>query len=124
MGRMVLHLQHHIDNVHNKSIKCPKCPRKVGDFSLLIGHYRTIHLGYKQYKCKECGSLFGMRTNLRHHILNVHKKITDTKGKMKDLIEKHADIDEYIEDFKATQPDNYPSTDFVKQVIRQQMDEK
>ena len=56
-----------------KLFKCELCPYEASKTHVNI-HVRGVHQKIKDHLCKDCGSAFSRKENLKHHVRSVHQK--------------------------------------------------
>ena len=95
--------------VDREKSQCPSC-KLTATSEKLTYHYRIVHMAYKRFGCNICYKQFSDISKAKYHILKVHDGKGNMEGKMikagfnSDYFEDR----EVIEDFKVTEPDNYP----------------
>ena len=69
-------MKDHKERIHEgKKYTCKLCKKKLSREDLLKMHILAVHEGHKDHKCK-----FGVYTNLRRHIREVHGGIKRVKN--------------------------------------------
>ena len=99
-------------------IKCPKCPREMHQPKLIF-HYRMMHMDYKQFACKLCGKQFPTSCNAKYHVMRVHDKRGNMDGKLRKGMDECFEGRDVIEDFRLTDPENFPDKERVLTAVAQ-----
>ena len=66
-------MRRHIQGVHEKKVKCDKCPYKTGCRGSLKKHVQRVHDESKPFECNTCYKHFSSKEKLDHHFARVHE---------------------------------------------------
>lgn len=69
------HMMRHVGE-HERSFKCPECPKLFPGRPHLYSHIKFVHEKRKRFSCDHCQKLFTSKTVLENHVSSAHKDAT------------------------------------------------
>jgi len=95
---------------------CPICPNKFGNDENLKSHIWTEHFG-ESLTCSECKKTFTNKSIILSHVLEVHKRKTDsTILETNKLLSKLVGLIEEIKSEVTTKPSMFDSSSFLSKI--------
>lgn len=74
--------RHLLTHKKERPFKCVECGRGFYTNRDLDVHFKSDHVGIKDFGCKVCGNKYGTRKALMRHELRVHKRNKMAKGRL------------------------------------------
>merc|ERR1712074_184904 len=72
--RQKTNMTKHAESKHGNAALADECDHLFSHKSNLKQHVISVHKHVKPFKCNECDHLFSHNTNLKQHIISVHKQ--------------------------------------------------